>query len=131
MSIPIFNNFRVRNKVRTAKIQQSNQELQLRRAKQALYKEICQAWNGANAARSKYEASIEAESAAADAFELTHREGVEYMRTKYCLRHELGMCPKLSSPACRDISNSSLYLHNNGRTLTLEFHCRECEMTVK
>ena len=65
------------------------------------------------------------------AYELTHRPGAELMRSRYCLRHELGMCPKLSSPDCRDISNSSLYLHNNGRTLTLEFHCRECEMTVK
>jgi putative protease len=65
------------------------------------------------------------------AYELTHRPGAELMRSRYCLRHELGMCPKLSSPACREISNSSLYLHNNGRTLTLEFHCRECEMTVK
>lgn len=71
LSIPIFNNFRVRNQVRSAKIQQSSQELQLRRAKQTLYKEICQAWDGATAAHSKYEASIEAESAAADAFELT------------------------------------------------------------
>ena len=65
------------------------------------------------------------------AYELTHRPGAELMRSRYCLRHELGMCPKLSSPDCREISNSSLYLHNNGRTLTLEFHCRECEMTVK
>ncbi|MBO4435057.1 MAG: DUF3656 domain-containing protein [Bacteroidales bacterium] len=56
------------------------------------------------------------------AYELTHRPGAELMRSRYCLRHELGMCPGDGTP---------LYLHNNGRTLTLEFHCRECEMVVK
>ena len=62
-----------------------------------------------------------------DAFELTHREGVEYMRTKYCLRHELGMCPK-QRPGTRP---EPLFLRNNGRRLRLDFDCAACEMTVR
>ena len=61
-----------------------------------------------------------------EAFELTHRQGVEYMRTKYCLRHELGLCPK-QRPGMRP---DPLYLLNNGRRLRLDFDCRACEMTV-
>ena len=61
-----------------------------------------------------------------DAYELTHRDGVEYMRTKYCLRHELGLCPR-QRPGTRP---DPLYLLNNGRRLRLDFDCRACEMTV-
>ena len=61
-----------------------------------------------------------------DAYELTHRHGVELMRTKYCLRHELGLCPK-QRPGTRP---EPLYLLNNGRRLRLDFDCRACEMTV-
>ena len=61
-----------------------------------------------------------------DAFELTHRDGVEFMRTKYCLRHELGLCPR-QRPGTRP---DPLYLLNNGRRLRLDFDCRACEMTV-
>ena len=62
-----------------------------------------------------------------DAFELTHRAGVEYMRTKYCLRHELGLCPK-QRPGTRP---EPLFLLNNGRRLRLDFDCKACEMTVR
>ncbi len=62
-----------------------------------------------------------------DAFELTHREGAEYMRTKYCLRHELGLCPK-QKPGVRP---EPLFLRNNGRRLRLDFDCAACEMTVR
>jgi len=62
-----------------------------------------------------------------DAYELTHRPGVEYMRTKYCLRHELGLCPKLR-PGTRP---DPLYLVNNGRRLRLSFDCQVCEMVVE
>ena len=61
------------------------------------------------------------------AYELTHREGIEYMRTKYCLRHELGLCPK-QRPGTRP---DPLFLVNNGRRLRLDFDCRACEMTVR
>ena len=66
-------------------------------------------------------------SAFEDAFELTHREGVEYMRTKYCLRHELGLCPK-QRPGTRP---EPLFLRNQGRRLRLDFDCPACEMTVR
>ncbi|MBQ9193313.1 MAG: U32 family peptidase [Bacteroidales bacterium] len=62
-----------------------------------------------------------------DAYELTHRDGIEYMRTRYCLRHELGLCPK-QRPGTRP---EPLYLVNNGRRLRLDFDCRACEMTVR
>ena len=60
------------------------------------------------------------------AFELSHVTGAELMRTKYCIRYELGMCPvhqgaKTSAP---------LFLLNNGKRLALKFDCRQCEMTV-
>ena len=61
-----------------------------------------------------------------DAYELTHRGGIEFMRTKYCLRHELGLCPKQQP----DTRPEPLYLLNNGRRLRLDFDCRACEMTV-
>ena len=61
-----------------------------------------------------------------DAYELTHRAGIEFMRTKYCLRHELGLCPR-QRPGSRP---EPLYLVNNGRRLRLDFDCRACEMTV-
>ena len=66
-------------------------------------------------------------SAFEDAYELTHQEGVEYMRSKYCLRHELGLCPKLR-PGTRP---DPLFLLNNGRRLRLDFDCKSCEMTVR
>ena len=71
--------------------------------------------------RERGSASIE------EAFELTHREGVEYMRTKYCLRHELGLCPK-QRPGTRP---EPLFLRNQGRRLRLDFDCAACEMVVR
>ncbi|MBQ7709677.1 MAG: TolC family protein [Bacteroidales bacterium] len=70
LSIPIFNRFATRNQVRSARLQQSTQQIQLRRTQQNLYKEIQTAWNGAVAARAKWEASRTASAAAQDAFEL-------------------------------------------------------------
>jgi outer membrane protein len=70
LSVPIFNKFSTRNQVRSAKLRQSSQALQLRRTEQALYKDIQTAWNGAIASRAKWEASQTAAAAARDAFEL-------------------------------------------------------------
>ncbi len=72
------------------------------------------------------------------AYELAHPSGAELMRTKYCIRHELGICPvhqkgsRHNLPASlRDIkADASLFLLNNGRRLALHFDCRRCEMTV-
>lgn len=48
------------------------------------------------------------------------------MRSKYCIRYELGMCPV--HQGARD--SGPLYLVNNGRRLALGFDCSRCEMTV-
>ena len=72
------------------------------------------------------------------AFELTHRSGAELMRTRYCIKYELGICPihqkALASnlPAhLRDIKPSTrLFLLNNGRRFALHFDCANCEMTL-
>lgn len=60
-----------------------------------------------------------------DAYEITHRAGAELMRSKYCVRHELGLCPKQGK-----YKPEPLYLLNAGKRLRLDFHCAECEMTV-
>ena len=60
------------------------------------------------------------------AYELSHVDGAELMRTKYCVRYELGMCPK--HHGCRNIG--PLYLLNNGQRFVLDFDCRNCEMTL-
>ena len=60
-----------------------------------------------------------------DAYEITHRAGAELMRSKYCVRHELGLCPRQGK-----YKPEPLYLLNAGKRLRLDFHCAECEMTV-
>ena len=60
------------------------------------------------------------------AYELTHKEGAELMRTKYCVRHELGLCPV--HQGAKD--SGPLFLLNNGQRFALHFDCRNCEMTV-
>ena len=77
------------------------------------------------------------------AYELSHPCGAELMRTKYCIRYELGICPvhhkglapkgpDQNLPAgLRDIKpDTRLFLLNNGRRLALHFDCKKCEMTV-
>lgn len=81
-----------------------------------------------------------------EAFEISHRPDAELMRTKYCIRHELGLCPvhrqtiddqgKTNPATCSSdsaITNPSghLYLTNNGKRYRLTFDCANCEMTVK
>ena len=53
------------------------------------------------------------------------REG-ELMRSRYCIRYELGLCPKLQGAK----PSGKLYLLNNGRRFALGFDCAACEMTV-
>ena len=60
------------------------------------------------------------------AYEISHKGGAELMRTKYCIRFELGMCPK--HHGCRN--TGPLYLLNNGQKFVLGFDCRNCEMTL-
>ncbi len=77
----------------------------------------------------------------APAYEIGHQAGVELMRTKYCIRYELGLCPRHKksgdyAPDSIDLRRMSslkypLCLENNGRTFILQFDCGKCEMTVK
>ena len=60
------------------------------------------------------------------AFELTHKPGAELMRSRYCIRYELGLCPRFQG--ARD--TGPLFLLNNGRRLALVFDCSRCEMVV-
>ena len=48
------------------------------------------------------------------------------MRTRYCIRYELGLCPV--HQGAKD--TGPLFLVNNGRRLALGFDCSRCEMTV-
>jgi len=61
-----------------------------------------------------------------DAYELTHRKDAELMRTKYCIRFELGMCPVHQKAE----GSGPLFLLNNGKRYALKFDCRNCEMSV-
>lgn len=61
------------------------------------------------------------------AYELEHPLGAELMRTRYCIRYELGLCPRQSGhPDPRH-----LFLLNQGRRFALEFDCFRCEMVVR
>ena len=71
MNIPIFTRFQTRNNIRSARLNQERQQIQLDKTRQSLYKEIQQAWSNAVAAQAKYRSSSEASTAAEDAFRLT------------------------------------------------------------
>lgn len=48
------------------------------------------------------------------------------MRTRYCIRFELGMCPVHQGAA----PSGDLFIVNNGRRFALRFDCKACEMTL-
>ena len=56
------------------------------------------------------------------------------MRSRYCIRYELGLCPKFGKRAdgrlLRQDFEEPLFLVNNGRRLQLAFDCKACEMKV-
>ncbi|HPT05276.1 MAG TPA: DUF3656 domain-containing protein, partial [Candidatus Egerieousia sp.] len=62
----------------------------------------------------------------APAFELQQPKDGVLMRTKYCIRYQLGMCKK---KLCQ--KNEKLYLLNGKNRLELEFDCTACEMLIK
>jgi len=68
LTIPIFNRFQVRNRVRSARVNIQNNELILDNVKLALYKEIQQAYQSAVAAQSKYTSTEKAYEAATEAY---------------------------------------------------------------
>ena len=61
------------------------------------------------------------------AYELSHKKDAELMRTKYCIRYELGICPRHHKAK----ESGPLFLLNNGQRFALHFDCRNCEMTLK
>ena len=87
-----------------------------------------------------------------EAFEISHRPDAELMRTKYCIRFELGLCPvrqRTAKPQCgrgqilsensvgqrasvtsTAARTSSLCLTNNGKRYPLVFDCAKCEMMI-
>ncbi len=71
LSIPIFNRFETRNSIRTARLNQETQRLQLDNVKKTLYKEIQQAYYNAVAAQAQYASSREASRSNKAAFDLT------------------------------------------------------------
>lgn len=70
LSIPIFNRFATRNRVRNAKLQHLNYSMRLDETKKGLYKEIQQAWYNAVAAEAKYNSSVAAVAANEESFRL-------------------------------------------------------------
>ncbi len=75
LSIPIFDRFSTRNRVRAARIRQLDLALQLEESRKSLRKEIEQAWYNAEAARAKYHSCDKGVEAGEAAFAL--------MREKY------------------------------------------------
>ena len=70
LNVPIFNRFQTRNNIRSARINQENQQLQLDNTKKTLYKEIQQVYYNALNAQTKEKSSEEAVQSSKDAFEL-------------------------------------------------------------
>jgi putative protease len=60
------------------------------------------------------------------AFQLQYESHGELMRSKYCVRHELGLCPKQGKVKKAE----PLFLRNGKERLQLSFDCAVCEMTV-
>ena len=60
-------------------------------------------------------------------FRLEYDSHGELMRSKYCIRHELGLCPKQGKVHQAE----PLFLRNGKERLQLTFDCAVCEMTVK
>ena len=58
----------------------------------------------------------------------------ELLRSRYCIRWELGLCPKATSRHPRPDRGpvqEPLYLVNQGNRLRLRFDCAHCEMIVE
>lgn len=70
LSIPIYSRNSTRNNIRSAKLSQMTQELQLDNVKKQLYKEIQQAYYNAQASMDRYESSLLVENSAQESFQL-------------------------------------------------------------
>ena len=93
LSVPIFNRFATRNAVRQARLQVTNQQMQLEETKKALYKEIQQAYYNALAAQKQCISSNAALQSAQTAFNLMQKKyengkatATEYQESKTALQ---------------------------------------------
>ncbi len=76
----------------------------------------------------------------APAYELQEVAGAELMRSKYCIKYELGLCPNYKLRARHDKGyvnrldktdfKEPLLLLNGKNRLELKFDCNKCEMVV-
>ena len=76
----------------------------------------------------------------APAYELQQAPQAELMRTKYCIKYELGLCPNHKTKWAADKSykdnlgkisfTEPLYLLNGKNRFELKFDCKNCEMLV-
>ena len=64
----------------------------------------------------------------APAFELSHPDNSELMRTRHCIRHYLGAC--LKTPQGKNLV-APLTLRHGNVDLQLHFDCARCEMVIK
>jgi putative protease len=64
---------------------------------------------------------------AGNAYEIDHPQGAELMRTKYCIKYELGICPKDG----KENSPGPYWLVNGNLKFRVEFDCKKCEMIIK
>ena len=71
LNVPIFNRFQTRNNIRSARINQENQQLALDNTKKTLYQDIQKVYYNALNAQAKEQASKQAVATANDAFHLT------------------------------------------------------------
>ena len=95
--------------------------------------------NCANSISRKVYTSLGAKSIA-PAYELQEAPQAELMRTKYCIKYELGLCPNHKAKWSSDKSykdnlgkvsfTEPLYLLNGKNRLELKFDCKNCEMLV-
>lgn len=66
----------------------------------------------------------------APAYELRPPEKAELMRTKYCIKYELGLCARYGDPHKAGSLREPLFLLNGKNRLELKFDCRNCEMII-
>ena len=78
------------------------------------------------------------------AYELSKPHTAELMRSKYCIKYQLGLCPKRTTELTKQMAGSrtikevdtakeakKLFLINGKNTLELLFDCQKCQMVVK
>jgi len=65
------------------------------------------------------------------AFELLkNTSSCEVMTTKYCIRQELGFCPKNNKNVPQDWKSQEFFLQNDYGKFLLKFDCKDCVMRI-